>query len=349
VHRVAADVVVEPQPARERLLRHAVDAAPAADRRTESEDTPAYAGRVSAAVPVLPVATWTARAAAHAERADALTAGHRARRVAGRRHAIEDFLYEYYSTRPASLRRWHPGAGTVLAGPAPHAGWRWYATGADGGVALDAAAFLTDRAGTLAFVHRLLAATASRPAFTGCFGLHEWAMVYREEEHRHPLPLRLGRAGTDAVVEASAVRCTHFDAFRFFTPAAAGLNRVRPTRATQPDLEQPGCLHATMDLYKWATKLGPAVPGELLLDCFTLARDVRELDMRASPYDLRAYGREPVRVETPAGRAEYAAAQRGFAARGAGLRGRLLAVTGALLGDDPDATLVSVAGRTVEG
>ena len=28
------------------------------------------------------------------------------------------------------------------------------------------------------------------------------------------------------------------------------------------------------------------VPGELMLDAFELARDIRELDMRASPYDL---------------------------------------------------------------
>jgi hypothetical protein len=289
---------------------------------------------------------WTARSAAHAERADALTAGHRARRATGERHPVEDFLYEYYSTRPSVLRRWHPGAGTALAAPAPHAAWRWYRDDGDT-VALDPAGYLADRGDTVAFVHRLLAATAARPAFTGCFGLHEWAMVYRAGERRHPLPLRLGQAGTDAVVEAHPIRCSHFDAFRFFTPAAVGRNSLQPTRATQPDLEQPGCLHATMDLYKWATKLGPAVPGELLLDCFELARDVRELDMRASPYDLRASGREPVRIETADGRAEYAALQRGFAVRGAALRARLLAVTAALPGVPAADASPSPAGRTV--
>jgi hypothetical protein len=156
-------------------------------------------------------------------------------------------------------------------------------------------------------------------------------MVYRAEEHRHPLPLRLGRAGTDAVVESHPVRCSHFDAFRFFTPAAVGRNRLRPTRATQVELEQPGCLHATMDLYKWAYKLGPAVPGDLLLDCFVLAADVRELDMRASPYDLRDAGYAPVPIETPEGKAEYVAAQRAFSRRGAALRSRLLAVCDRLL------------------
>ena len=285
-------------------------------------------------MPVLPIdlprEVWTARSQAHAARVDALTAGARARRAAGTRHPVEDFLYEYYNTRPSLLRRWHPGPGVVLTGPAPHADWRWYT--ADGDVVrLDVDAFLADRGGTVGFVHRLLGATASRPAFTGCFGLHEWAMVYRADDRRHTLPLRLGKAGTDAVVEAHPVRCTHFDAFRFFTPPAAPLNRLQPTRATQPELEQPGCLHATMDLYKWALKLSPATPAELVADCFELAADVRVLDMRASPYDLRGHGYASVAIETPEGKAAYVAAQRGFAGRGAALRRRLLDVCDRLL------------------
>jgi hypothetical protein len=193
-------------------------------------------------------------------------------------------------------------------------------------VRLDVPAFLADRGDTVAFVHRLLAATAARPAFSGCFGLHEWAMVYRDRDTRHPVPLRLGPEGTDAVVEAHQIRCTHFDAFRFFTPEAVGRNRLQPTRESQPELEQPGCLHAGMDLYKWSYKLGPAVPGELLADCFGLAVEIRELDMRASPYDLGAHGYRPVAIETPEGKAEYVAAQRGFAERGAVLRQRLIDV-----------------------
>jgi hypothetical protein len=280
---------------------------------------------------VLPAEGWTALAKAHAERIDALTAGARARRAAGQRHPVEDFLYEYYNTRPSLLRRWHPGPGVALAGPAPHAHWRWYVTD-DDTVRLDVPGFLADRGDTVRFVRGLLDATASRPAFTGCFGLHEWAMVYRADERRHTLPLRLGQEGTDAVVEGHPLRCTHFDAFRFFTPAAVGLNRLQPTRATQPELEQPGCLHATMDLYKWALKLAPATPSELVADCFELAADVRTLDMRASPYDLRDHGYEPVAIETPQGKAAYVAAQRGFAERGAVLRRRLLAVCDQVLG-----------------
>ena len=68
----------------------------------------------------------------------------------------------------------------------------------------------------------------------------------------------------------------------------------------------------------------PLVASELVADCFELAWDIRELDMRASPYDFSELGYEPVRIETPAGKQEYVAAQRAFAERGAPLRGRLV-------------------------
>src|SRR5690606_17621817 len=131
-------------------------------------------------------------------------------------------------------------------------------------------------------------------------------------------------AGTDAVVDAHELRCTHFDAFRFFTDDAVPRNRLQPTRDKQPELEQPGCLHAGMDLYKWAVKLGPLIPGELLLDCFELARDIRLLDMEAAPYDLAEWSVRPVRIEAAEGKAEYVRRQRGFAERGAVLRAALL-------------------------
>ena len=178
------------------------------------------------------------------------------------------------------------------------------------------------------FIRDLLARTAARPAQLGCFGLHEWAMVYRQEPEqvRHAdWPLRLGSEGTDRVVEQHQIRCSHFDAYRFFTPPARPLNVLTPTREAQPALEQPGCLHANMDLYKWAYKLSPGVPSDLTLDCFELAREVRELDMRAAPYDLRELGVDPVRIETSEGKAEYVAAQRAFSQRAQALRARLVA------------------------
>ncbi len=278
----------------------------------------------------LDAAAWLPLAAAHAERADALTAGHRARRTTGERHPVDDFIYDYYGVKPSLLRRWHPGPDVALepspSGPAEQGAWRWYTTGADDAVRLDVDAFLADRGDTVRYVRALLAATASRPAQTGCFGLHEWAMVYHQDDvrRRHALPLRLGRSGTDAVVDAHPIRCSHIDAYRFFTPDAIPLNRTLLTRENQAEHEQPGCLHANMDLLKWASKLGPAVPGDLLLDCFALAAEIRVLDMQASPYDLSRLGEIAVAVETPEGKAEYVARQREFAGRATSLRDRLI-------------------------
>jgi hypothetical protein len=48
-------------------------------------------------------------------------------------------------------------------------------------------------------------------------------------------------------------------------------------------------LRLYMDLYKLAYKLSPALASDLTADCFDLARQVRELDMRAAPYDLRPF------------------------------------------------------------
>ena len=280
--------------------------------------------------PALARAAWKPQALAHAARADATTAGRRERSARGEHHAIEDFLYEYYSTRPSLLRRWHPGVGVVLEDAPEHAGWKFYRT-ATGRTSVDVEAFWEARSGAAQQIERLLGATATRPARLGCFGLHEWAMVYRAgEDLRHPLPLRLGQEGTDAVVESHPISCTHFDAFRFFTPQAAPLNTLQPTRVNQVDLEQPGCLHATMDLYKWAAKLTPAIPSDLVLDAFELALEVRRVDMRASPYDVSSFGLATIAVETPEGKRQYAAAQRGFADQGAVLRRRLLAALDAV-------------------
>jgi hypothetical protein len=268
---------------------------------------------------------WRARAAAHRARVSVITEPHRARALRGEAHPVLDFLFTYYSHRPARLERWHPGPAVVLADAPDAPGYRRV----DGGIVLDVPERVRR---TASFVRDLLAATASRRPHLGCSGLHEWAMVYRSAQLRHGAwPLRLGAAGTDAVVEALPVRCTHHDAFRFFTADARPRNALQPTRADQLALEQPGCLHAMMDLYKWAYKLDPATPSELVADCLELAVDVRELDMRASPYDLTALGYEPVRIETLAGRAEYAAAQARFSERAAPLRQRLIDLCATLL------------------
>ena len=187
-------------------------------------------------------------------------------------HPVHDFLFTYYSFSPAKLLDWRPG---------------WPESGS--------ASLLEKRRPLVASTLELLRATAARTPAFACFGLHEWAMVHRVDETRHPVPLRLGAAGTDEVVESHRIACSHFDAFRFFTPSTAPRNELRPGPGDRSAYEQPGCLHATMDLYKHAFRLWPLVGSDLVADCFVLAWDVRTVDMRAAPYDLADLGFSPIR------------------------------------------------------
>lgn len=271
---------------------------------------------------VLDPSEWRARMAAHETRADELLATYR---HPGTKHPIFDFLFNYYPVRPKHLRQWHPGVGTSLAEApsAPHRTWRDYATDGDV-VALDLSAFWARRGESMEHIQRLLINSEANPSRFECFGLHEWAMLYKSEESRHDLPLRLGQTGTDEVVETHRIRCSHYDAFRFFTPPARPLNLTVLERKDQVHTEQAGCVHATMDLYKWAWKMGPLVPGELFLNTLELAVDARILDMEASPYDCRKLGFSVVAIETPDGKAEYVRRQRNLAARAKPLRSRLV-------------------------
>jgi hypothetical protein len=276
-------------------------------------------------VRVLDQQEWQQLAAAHAARVRPWAADRVARRSAGRPHAVWDFLFDYYPYSPGRLATWHPGHGVVLSGPAAGAylSERGYVS-VDGGVTADLSAA---SAGRLAVAIAILAGTHGRPAALGCFGLHEWAMTYglAQEEVRHAyVPLRLAPEEISRTVESIGLRCTHIDAYRFFTPDAAPLNAHVPTRDSQADDEQPGCLHASMDLYKYACWFAPLVGSDLVADCFENAATARELDMRASPYDVSSFGLAPVRVETAAGRREYVELQSALAERSAPLRERLL-------------------------
>lgn len=241
----------------------------------------------------------------------------------GERHPVEDFLFEYYAYRPGQLLRWHPGMGYAMENGAEYLSHKGYVE-TEHSVAALPSTLPEGRLASIRWLRTMLGRTEARGAALGCFGLHEWAMVYRAETVRHEKwPLRLAPDAIARVVEEIGPRCTHYDAFRFFTPPARPLNKYQPDRDTTADFEQAGCLHANMDLYKWAFKLSPFSSSELVADCFALAREIRVLDMRASPYDFSALGLAPVRIETPEGRAEYEAGQREFARRAAPLRRRL--------------------------
>ena len=215
---------------------------------------------------------------------------------------MHDFLFTYYSFSPAKLMTWEPG---------------WPESGT---------AEQLDRLRPLARgIRDLLVATRSRPA---AHRLLRAARVGDGARHR-PRPGTRSRcasaaSGTDEVVESHRIACSHFDAFRFFTDSARPLNTLSPGRDDRAAYEQPGCLHATMDLYKHAFRLWPLVGSDLVADCFVLAWDVREVDMRASPYDFADWGFAPIRIETADGKREYAAWQREFADRAAPLRDRLV-------------------------
>ncbi|AYJ49807.1 3-methyladenine DNA glycosylase [Rhodococcus sp. P1Y] len=279
-------------------------------------------------VTVLRQSEWTTSRQAHVERVERLVGDYLRDRASGAYHPVLDFLFTYYSYKPGHLKRWNPGYGVVLTGERAHD----YADLAsyeptEGGFAVRES-LLDRRRSAIEFILGLLSATRDRQPNLGCFGLHEWAMVYRggKSALRHgSVPLRLGHTGTDDVVDSMKLKCTHYDAFRFFTDAAAPRNALELDSSGRTAREQPGCVHASMDLYKWSYKLSPLVDSRLVTDCFELALAARTVDMRASPYDLTAYGLDSIRIETPEGRAEYVRAQSDLSNRAAPLRSALIA------------------------
>ncbi len=282
---------------------------------------------------VLATNEWQERAVTHRARAEQHTLPARRRREAGVPHPVADFLFQYYPYPFALLEHWQPGCGVALewtataespTPPAPFSA-RCYAL-VDGCLFADAGRLSEAELTRLTWIRELLVATRDRSPNFACHGLHEWAMVYRGKEVRHErtTPLRLPQTAIDALVESRAICCSHHDAFRFFAAEARPLNRLQPSLADRIAMEQPGCVHANMDLYKWAAKSMPWVGSDLLLDCFELATRLRDLDMRASPYDLTAWCCEPIRIETAAGRRDYEVEQRRLAIAAAALRSRLI-------------------------
>lgn len=283
---------------------------------------------------VLSTTAWQARAQAHRERVLLWTQPHRARRARGESHPVYDFLFQYYTCSPGRLERWHPDLHEWVE-DSPDARAQFTAPTyrvVHGAIARDVGAMSASAQRMLDQVLDVLRSTRARAPNFGCFGMHEWAMVYRGHDIRHAgiAPLRLSQAETDAFVESRPIACSHFDAFRFFSPEAQPLNRIQLAWETRYLAEQPGCIHANMDLYRWAYSVMPWIGADLLWDCFALAAELRELDMRASPYDLSALGFAPVRVETPEGREEYQQRQRALSARGVALRDRLIAAVEAV-------------------
>lgn len=294
----------------------------------------------------VPADVWRSERREHIERVRSFTRDRVARASVAEPHAVYDFLFTYYSYRPSHLERWSPGA-DVLISDAPGAEIDWVddTVLTPRGWMIPSSAFPQHRIGYLTWCIDYLTRIADRQPNFSCFGLHEWAMVYKSAEVRHShVALRLSQAEIASVVEELGLRCTHYDAYRFFTPEAVPLNRDPLARETTAAFDQRACIHVTMDLYKFAYKISPWCPSSLIADAFLLAADARQVDMRASPYDLSQLGFEPLRIETISGRQDYLQEQRRLSELAAPIRTRLVEVYRALLEARVDVTSRLTAG-----
>jgi hypothetical protein len=279
---------------------------------------------------------WKRHAELHQERVQPWISPYLERKSRRATHPVHDFLFQYYSFRPAQLARWSPGPSVVLeadrAEDLPGSAQSWEPAG----VGWRLVPFPEARREYLTWTANFLEATATRERNFYCFGLHEWAMVDRQGSVRHSgVPLRLARPEIASLVETQNLVCTHFDAFRFFTESARNRNQTALRRETTTEMDQSGCIHVNMDLYRFCYKIAPWIESALLADAFELARFAREIDMRASPYELGEFGFEPIRVETSEGRAEYVRLQRKISEWGQPIRERVLSAYRRLLVGTP--------------
>ncbi|MGI4895791.1 MAG: hypothetical protein ACRYF3_11835, partial [Janthinobacterium lividum] len=108
---------------------------------------------------ILVRSVWRAREAAHAKRAETLTAGAIERRGRGEAHPVEDFLFTYYNWAPGKLRRWHPGVGVDLLDADERRDWAHYTGVVGDGVSVvrvDAAGLRAQRETTIRLARDVL-------------------------------------------------------------------------------------------------------------------------------------------------------------------------------------------------
>lgn len=275
---------------------------------------------------ILPSDQWIRQQDNHQLRMKELIEPYLEQRSRQMKNPVLDFLFEYYNFRPTHLYKWSPGMGVGLEYNNPDQLPSFSELSLSDGIAwLDPGLIPEKRVRSFRWIVDVLRKSGHKKPHFGCFGMHEWAMVYRAGEVRHQqIPMRLSDDDIAGFVESRPIVCTHFDAFRFFTDRAKPMNKHPLNRDNFAEMEQPGCIHTNMDLYKWAFKLYPWISGDLLADTFLNAVDTRKTDMQASPYDVRSFGLEPIRIETEEGRREYLERQMAIFQRSQPLRERLI-------------------------
>jgi hypothetical protein len=274
------------------------------------------------------ISDWIQNKIAHEERIDALIGPYLVARSHHKKQPVLDFLFEYYHFRPALLRKWSPGYGVELPiseHEISHLPQLSELCIQDDVAFLNPHLFPDKRRKSLEWVIELLEQTQQKKAQFGCFGLHEWAMVYRSNDPRHhQVPLRFSTQEIAEIVDSHNLVCTHFDAYRFFMPEAIPKNKHELSRDRFIAMEQPGCIHTNMDVYKWAYKFYPWVSSDTILSAFELAYDARYIDMKASPYDLSEQGLSPIKIETIEGKQEYKLEQEALSLKAKPIRARLI-------------------------
>jgi hypothetical protein len=278
---------------------------------------------------------WTQCANTHETLVSPMADAFLQRRTVHKIHPVHDFLFTYYPFSPAKLKQWVPSFEEALQikGKEDLRSFpdHWFEL-QNGTLQLNPNRLQGQALAMLPFIEQLCKNMLGKTARFGCFGLHE-AMVYKlpPEQLRYTShKLRLPPEKLARFVESQNLCCTHYDAYRFFTPPAKPLNIIKPDLETRLQNEQAGCLHANMDIYKWATKLWPWVGSDFIAKTFFLALEGRELDMRASPYDLQDHGYAPIRIETEEGRKEYQVYQQQLSQKAQTLRQELANVCGRL-------------------
>ena len=244
-------------------------------------------------------AEWTADVDGFKDRTHALLCGglHK-----DPQHPLYNFIFKYYfSMSPKCLTHYSPGMNVLLLDTdEPDSGaslaqssWGDPYRPVSRGYVWDPAELAVPATKRRAMSHvlQLLQSIDKKPPSLRCYGLHEWAMVYIDGASRETaaapspklskfqsLPLRVTSESIRSVLQPDPaapplLRCTHYDAFRFFTDDGRVLNTVnspvparyvfscpicrglilgvRCRREHILQLEQPGCIHVQMDLFKW--------------------------------------------------------------------------------------------------